>query len=133
MCKHSVLAKWEFMFRSMQNNWFIWMRVVTVTVAAMAILVSALAISSAVDHHVLTNQPSVASAVDVSVADDGAANPEADANCHIGYGCILAIMPGEVPALTGFERAPERPRVTGYQPSAAENLPFHPPRFFSRV
>jgi len=121
------------MFRSLQKNWVIWMRLVTVTAAVMAILVSALAISPDVDHDVLPTQSTIVSLLDAGVADDGFAQPVADTNCHVGHSCSVAIMPGSELALTRFDSAPELPREPGHQPSGAGYVPFHPPRFLSQV
>jgi len=117
----------------MQKNWVIWMRVVTITAAVMAILVSALGMSQEIDHHVLPTQSAIVSSLDAGVADDGLAQAAADTNCHVGHSCSVAIMPGNELALTRFDSAPELPREPGHQPSGAGNLPFHPPRFLSQV
>lgn len=123
------------MFRSMQGIWVVWTRAVTVSVAVLAILVSAFVISPEIDHSVLPTQAAVASAAAVGAIVDRAARPAPNTNCHIGHSVILAIMPSNELALArfGFDSAPEFPRVTGYQPSGTEYLPFHPPRFLSQV
>jgi hypothetical protein len=53
----------------MQKNRIIWIRAVTVIVAAKSILVSALAMSSEIDHKVLNNHSFGALAGDVSVIE----------------------------------------------------------------
>jgi len=116
----------------MTKNWAVWLRAVTVTAAVMAILVSALAISPEVDHHAPPTQSTVASGADTGVIGDGPTQPAPTTNCHSGNSCILAIMPGYELVLARFDGAPELLRVTGYRPSGAANLPFHPPRILSQ-
>jgi hypothetical protein len=116
----------------MTKNWAVWLRAMTVTAAVMAILVSALAISPEVDHHALPTQSTVASAAEPGVIDDGSTQAAPATNCHSENSCIFAIIPRYPMGLTRFDAAPELLRVTGYRPSGAAYLLFHPPRVLSQ-
>jgi hypothetical protein len=117
----------------MTKNWVIWMRVVTLSAAALAILVSALAMSPEIARHVLAKQPVVASAAEVSVVNVSVLNPLTDTKCHGGFGCTVAIIPNTEFALTRFGSAPNFSRLAGYKPSRVGYLPYYPPRFPSQA
>jgi len=121
------------MFRSVQKNWGVWMRAVTVTAAVVAIIVSALAMSPEIDHHVSLTQPSITFFADTGTVDTTSTQPVPDTNCHGGLGCVLAIMPSDGLALTRCKSAQEFPRLTHYDPSRTGYLPFQPPRILSQV
>ncbi len=108
------------------------MRVVTVTAAVIAILVSALAVSPEIDHHVLPSQLAVASVADAGVVDSNLAQSEPAINCHIGHSCTAAIMLPNETAFAHFYGAREFPRIEGYQSSGAVYPLFHPPRDLSQ-
>jgi hypothetical protein len=109
------------------------MRAVTIAAAVMAILFSALTTLPEIDHQILSSRPVVASVADSGAFDDGSVQPEPDAKCHVGHSCLLVIIPGNEIAIAHFDGVPEFPRVTGYAPSGAGELPFHPPRLLSQV
>ena len=108
------------------------MRAVTFTAAVMAILVSALAMSPEIDHHVLPTQLAIASVADAGVVDSNLAQSEPAITCHIGHSCAGAIMLPNETAFVHFDGAREFPRAVGYQPSGAAYLLFHPPRDLSQ-
>ena len=121
------------MFRSMQRNWVIWMRTVTVTAAILAILFSALAHSSELDHRVLPTQGDVTSDTVLGLGDDGHAVSTAETGCHAGHSCMFVILPSNNLALTRFHFALQLFHLASYLPSQAGNLPFQPPRTLSQV
>ena len=130
---HIARQKQELMFRSVQKNWELWMRAVTVTAAAVAILVSALAMSPEIDHHVPLTQPAITFVAGTGTVDTPSVQLVPDTNCHGGLSCVLAIMPSDSLALTRFESAQEFSRLTHYDPSHTGYLPFQPPRILSQV
>ncbi len=109
------------------------MRAVTVTAAVLTILVSALAMSPEIDHHVPLAQPAITFVADTHSVDTPAVQLVPDTNCHGGLSCVLAILPSDGLALTLYENAQKFPRLTRYDPSRAGYLPFQPPRFLSQV
>jgi len=109
------------------------MQAVIVTAAVLSILVSAFAKLPEFDHRAQTAQLEVISVVNEGVADDDAGLRGSVRKCDIGHGCIFVILPSNELAVTGFDGAPEFPRLTGHQPSKAGYLPFHPPRILSQV
>lgn len=121
------------MFKVVQKKRSIWLRAVAVTAAILAIIVSAIVVSPGFNYSDLPTQPNVVSTVDAIAADDGLINVEPDADCHKGYGCTVAIVPGRQIALARFDRASEFFRVPDYQPSGLGYLLFHPPRTLSLV
>ncbi len=121
------------MFRSVQKNWELWMRAVTVTAAVVAILVSALAMSPEIDHHVPLTQPAITFVADTGTVDTPSVQLVPDTNCHGGLSCVLAIMPSDGLALTLFKSVQEFPRLMRDNPSRAGYLPFQPPRNLSQV
>ncbi len=121
------------MFRSVQKNWGLWIRAVTVTAAVLTILVSVLAMPTEIGHQVPLTQPAITLAADTHAVDTPAVQFVPDTNCHGGLSCVLAIMPNDGLALTRFESAQEFPRLARYNPSRAGYLPFQPPRILSQV
>jgi hypothetical protein len=121
------------MFRLMQRNWSVWVRMVTVTTASLAILFSAFAVSPEIDHRLLPPHYSVTSAVDVNAANGGSTKSTQDTNCHVGHSCALVILPADDIALLELDTMPERARVTAAPRSVAKDAPFHPPRTLSQV
>ncbi len=121
------------MFRSVQKNWGLWMRAVTVTAAAVTILVSALAMSPEIDQYLPLTQPAITFVADTGTVDAPSVQFVPDTNCHGGHSCVLAIMPSDGLALTRCESAQEFPRLTHYDPSRTGYLPFQPPRILSQV
>lgn len=116
----------------MAKNQAVWMRVVTVTSAVIAILVSALAMSPEIDRRVLPSQLAVASVAGAAVVDSNLAQSEPAINCHIGHSCSVTIMLPNVSAFAHFYGAREFPRIEGYQSSGAVFPLFHPPRDLSQ-
>jgi hypothetical protein len=121
------------MFRSVQRNWVIWMRTVTVTAAILAIVFSALSLSSELDHRFLPTQDSITLDTELSIANDGHAASEAETSCHAGYSCLFVILPSNDLALTRLHSALPLFHLASYLPSQAGNLPFQPPRTLSQV
>ena len=121
------------MFRSMQRNWVIWMRTVTVTAAILAILFSALAHSSELDHRVLPTQGDVTSGTDLSLADDGHADSSSGTGCHAEHSCMPVIIPSNDLALMRVHSALQLFHLAGNLPSQAGYPPFQPPRTLSQV
>tara|TARA_R110000787_G_scaffold56629_1_gene129982 strand:+ start:78 stop:407 length:330 start_codon:yes stop_codon:yes gene_type:complete len=109
------------------------MRTVTVTAAILAILFSALAHSSELDHRVLPVQVSITSDTVLGLGDDGHASSEAETNCHAGYSCLFVIIPSENSALTRFHSELQLFHLAVFLPSEARNPPFEPPRILSLV
>ena len=109
------------------------MRTVTITVAVLAVVASAISMSPETDRRVLPAQPAVASVADVSMVDSGAAQPAPVARCHIGHDCMLVILPYDDLAVTRLASTPELARLTDFQHSGTGYLPFHPPRILSQV
>ena len=109
------------------------MRAVTIAVAILAILVSALAMSPDINQRVLFSHPAVASMSDTDVADHGSTLPAPDTKCHVGHSCTLVIMPSSEILLASFDSAPDFSPVTGYHSSISGYLPFHPPRILSQI
>ncbi len=121
------------MSKLLKSNLAVWMSAATVATVVAAIIVSALAMSPSVDHHVLSTHPAVVSAVGAGVANDGIAQPAADTNCHVGHVCVVAILPGNETAGARFDEPQIFPNLAGYHPSGAAYLLFHPPRFPSQA
>ena len=121
------------MFRSVQKNWGVWMRAVTVTAAVMVIVISALAISPEIDHHDPSTQPDIALVVGTDAVNIVFVQSVPDTACHGGLSCVLAIMPSNGLAVTRRESAQEFPRLMRVKPSRAGYLPFQPPRNLSQV
>ena len=124
------------MFGSVQKNWGVWMRAVTVTAAVMVIVISALAISPEIDHHDPSTQPDIALVVDtdaVNIVSVQSVQSVPDTACHGGLSCVLAVMPSDSSAMTRFKSVQEFPRLMRVNPSRAGHLPFQPPRNLSQV
>lgn len=109
------------------------MRAVTMTVAVLAIFVSAFAVSPGIDHHFLSAQIDISFGADTGATDDGVTQSAPDTKCHIGHSCMHAVLPTNDLVLTRFDRAPEFSSIADYPPSVARDMPFHPPRTLSRV
>lgn len=121
------------MLGSVQGKWIVWTRAATICVAVLAILASGLAIPPDIDHDDLPARLAAASVVDADFTDEDPADPVADADCHVGPGCVSVILPGGALDMARFENAPDAPRVPGYLASGAGYPPFHPPRILSQI
>ena len=117
----------------MKQNLGIRMRAATIAAAVMAILFSALTTLPEIDHQLLPTQSVVASVAESGAVDVGPAQPAPVSKCHVGHSCLLVIIPSNEIAIAHFDGVPEFARVTGYAPSGASYLPFHPPRLLSQV
>lgn len=125
------------MLKLLKINLAIWMPAVTIATVVMAIFVSMLAMSPALDHHVLSTEPAtvsvVGATVDAGVANDGIAQPAVGSNCQFGHFCAAAIMPGIGTNVVGLMGALSHSGPADFQPSKAAYLLFHPPRDVSQV
>lgn len=109
------------------------MRVMTLAVAIFAFVISDLPMSPDIGSHAPISQSIAASAGDAGVADDAAAQPAPNTKCHVGHGCLLAIVPSIDLSFTHPVDAAERPIAALRKTSGAGYLHFHPPRILSRV
>ena len=121
------------MFRSMQKIWTVCLHAVIVTAAVAAIFATALTMPPEIDHHILSTQPNVVSATDADLAGNDAARSAPDTECHIGPGCIFAIIPDTDVAVARLGGAPEFSRAARFRSSGPIDPLFHPPRILSHV
>ena len=121
------------MVRPIQKKWTVWLRVIIVTVAIPALVLSALPTPPEPDQDYISTQSIATLPGDTGVVGDALAQPAPDTNCNPGQTCLLVIIPSSDLALTGLGDSQNHPVVTHYKTHGAGNLPFHPPRILSQV
>ncbi|MEQ9038871.1 MAG: hypothetical protein RIE24_10995 [Silicimonas sp.] len=121
------------MIRPMQNIWSLWLRVMTVAAAILALVLSVSLISPEVDHRTISLQSTAALAGVRDAIGDAATHPASDEKCHVGHCYQLVIIPSNGMAMTGLIDAQERPIEPHFKPFRVLYLLFHPPRILSQV
>ena len=121
------------MVRPMQKKWTVWLRVIIVTVAIPALVLSALPTPPEPDQDYISTQSIATLPAGAGVVGDVLVQPVPDTNCDTGQTCLLVIIPSNDLALIRPGDSPNHPVVTHYKTSGAGNLPFHPPRILSQV
>ncbi|CAN0555218.1 unnamed protein product, partial [Ectocarpus sp. 8 AP-2014] len=113
--------------------WTVRLHVVTVTVAILAFLFSALTGDSEIDHRILAAQSANELVIDAGVVGDALEQTAPDVNCHVGHSCDSVIVPISDMASERFGSSSESPTDPHFKPHEVRYLLFHPPRRLSRV
>jgi len=115
------------------TNWTAPLHAGAVTAAILAILFSALAVGSEIDHRSLSTPSANELVIDAWVVGDVVEKMAPDMNCHLAHCCFSLNVPISTVALEHFGSSPECPTDPNFEPYEIGYLLFHPPRRLSQV
>ncbi len=113
--------------------WPVRLHMVTVAAVILAILISALAMDSKIDHRILSTQSANEMVIEAGGNIDASKQTSPNTNCHPGYNCSSVIVPTSSLELERFVSLPEGPTDARVKPNEVKYLLFHPPRRLSQV
>ena len=121
------------MLGSKSSNWTARLHMGTVTAAILAILFSALAVGSEIDHRFFSTPFANELVIDAWDVGDAEEKMVSDMNCHVAHYCFGLNVPISSAALEHFGSSPECPTDPNFDPYELANLLFHPPRCLSQA